>query len=127
MVFTKDDARKSRFFTFLAYITAILTIIPIILQTLNQYIILPYSIKSVLNNLIIIVLILLLIVLLIIFLIIVPLRLYTKRKIHQMKVKNKNFAMTPLHSQTEDKSFANNPINYFIKSLEADELSEDLK
>ena len=127
MVFTKNDVRKNRFFTLLAYITAILAIIPIIFQSINQYIILPYSIKSILNNLILVVLILLSTLLLVIFLIIVPLRLYNKRKIHQMKMKNRDFALTPLHNQTEDKNFANNPINFFMKSLEADELSEDLK
>lgn len=122
-----DESKNSKFINLLTYITAILTLIPITLQAINQYIILPYQIKSLLNNLIIIALVLLSITIVLLIISIFPIYIYKKRKISPLTDNNERISFSNDFGKNEDATFAQNPIQYFMKSLNDDEITENIK
>ena len=127
MKFSSNDTKKSKFFTILTYTTAVLTVISIILQAVNQYLILPYTVKSVLNNLIILTIMFLSIALFLLIISILPIFIYKKRKINFPTIKTKKDPLTSVNNENENSSFAKNPIKFFMNSLKDDEIKETLK
>ena len=122
-----DESKNSKFINLLTYITAVLTLIPITLQAINQYIILPYQIKSILNNLIVIALVLLSITIVLLIISIFPFYIYKKRKISFLTDNTEKNSFSNDIEKKEDSTFAKNPIEYFMKSLKDDEITENIK
>ncbi len=110
----------------MTYVTAFLTVVSIVLQALNQYLILPYNIKSVLNNLVIITILFLSITIILFIMPILPILIYKRKKINFSFFK-RNRPLTPFGREKEDSEFAKDPIKYFMDSLKDDEIKETLK
>ena len=127
MKFNSKEKKKSRLFTVLTYITAFLSVVSIVLQALNQYLILPSNVKSVLNNLIIISVVFLSIAVLLLLISISPFLIYRRRKINLSMIRGRNNSYNSTEFKKEKNSFAENPIKYFMKSLKDDEIKETLK
>ena len=127
MKFSSNDKKKSRVFALLTYATAFLTVISIILQAINQYLILPHNIQSILNNLIIITIVFLAITLFLLIISFLPIFIYKRRTINFSLIKRRKDTFSPVVHNKEDLTFAKNPIKYFIKSLQDDEIKETLK